>query len=158
MTNKKYNCKSVEITVAGVPVRGFSEDEMVSNNDALEDLGQRAVACEKHFRWMPGMLAVARREPPFEPVIERRDASWHLPYPGSIPDMSDPATLGCMLHLAREAYSDPGLSCTTASYSDGVYLSRVVGGHHHGITFQAMSQQKYSSEAEALVAALEAAP
>jgi hypothetical protein len=50
----------------------------------LEDLGRRAVAC-KHWRWMDGMVT-------FGFVGE------------DVPDLSDPATLGCLLALVREAW------------------------------------------------------
>ena len=68
-----------------------------------------------------------------------------------------PPTTGCLLALVRDAYSDPGLSCVTASYTctDG-YRFRVVGGHHHGSNFQTMSNKQHTTDATALVAALEA--
>lgn len=78
--------------------------------------------------------------------------------PGTLPDLTDPATIGCLLALVREAWNDPGIACVTSSYIDGRYNRRVVGGHHHGSTFQSLSQITHSTEAEALVAALKAAP
>jgi hypothetical protein len=79
----------------------------------------------------------------------RKDEHW-------LPDFDDPATLGCLLALVREAWGDPDLfvereqrreparawSITTKS---GPCTCR--GGYWYGAT-----------EAEALVAALEAAP
>ena len=55
----------------------------------MEDLGRRAVAC-KGWRWMQGMLR----------LTDKDDA---------LPDLADPATLGCLLALVREAWSNPDL-------------------------------------------------
>ncbi len=68
---------------------------------------------------------------------------------GILPDLTDPATLGCVLALVREAHAVPFLQVS-------VKISREHGyqfdchPHHRG--------QWVDSEAEALVAALEAAP
>ena len=75
-----------------------------------------------------------------------------------VPDLTDPATLGCLLALVREAWADEGCAAVVASYTfESGYRWRVVGGHHHGSGFMAMSEKHYQTEAEALVAALEAA-
>jgi hypothetical protein len=65
-----------------------------------------------------------------------------LPVEGRLPDLTDPATVGCLLALVREALGIPYL-CTSVSpegrwWVDGYSL--------------------HDTEAEALVAALEAAP
>jgi hypothetical protein len=66
-----------------------------------------------------------------------------------LPDLTDPATLGCLLALVREAWSQP--SATTLA--------------HHGRWYVVHADVDASSwlavcptEAEALIAALEAAP
>jgi hypothetical protein len=93
----------------------------------LDELSQRLVKC-KHFRWKPGTLSVTDRygkrtwnrvvgwmgdadigeggaifffmyEPELLDVVN--DLYW--------PDLTDPATLGCLLHLVREAWGGDGV-------------------------------------------------
>lgn len=76
------------------------------SND-LETLARRVVAC-KQWRWMEGMKVV------FPPVHEG-DTGFckRLSYDDynlvdmEYPDLSDPATLGCLLALVREAWGCP---------------------------------------------------
>lgn len=143
----------------------------------MNDLAKRAAMC-KHWRWMPGMramkdlevaegrvcaivggcieLALDDREPDSE---DDSPYGWHDQAHSSIggiqiggelrwnhlPDLTDPATLGCLLALVREAWGKPklhvqpeGSSYRVWAYVPGAYL--------------------FDTEAEALVAALEAAP
>ena len=132
----------------------------------LEDLGRRAVAC-KHWRWMPGMLAS-------DPGGNTHRVIWHdegekyaqtvlrdyddahvessVPVDGVIPDLSDPATLGCLLHLVREA---------TGEQSSPSWYP---GGKHDYPHWAWYSDNCYgklcegATEAECLVRVLEAAP
>jgi hypothetical protein len=68
-------------------------------------------------------------------------------YLGTLPDLDDPATLGCLLALVREARGDQ----TLASRFDDEYGWWVVDGNRWA------DCGRGDSEAEALVAALEAA-
>ncbi len=87
----------------------------------------------------------------------------------ALPDFSDPATLGCLLALVREAWRCPTAyvrQSTTRRVSDGViawevcdlYLDagecRALGVPREG----SVGSWGHGSEAEALVAALESAP
>ena len=94
--------------------------------DEMIALGRRAVAC-KGWRWMQGMLS-------------------YLAGSRELPDLSDPATLGCLLALVREAWGD-SKTCARPDLEDDVWY--VVT--RSGLAFAA-------TEAEALVAALESAP
>lgn len=122
----------------------------------MEELARRAVAC-KGWRWMPGML-VHNADGPVridggdsDPFIYGR-CQWSgerfqlSVRSGPCPDLTDPATVGCLLALVREAYR---LRLWLASSRDGDmwYVDAASGALAHGKT-----------EGEALVTALEAAP
>jgi hypothetical protein len=114
----------------------------------LEQLARRAVAC-KHWWWMPGMLAIMPEDRDGSARPERvSDDEW-LPAMDSFPDLLDPATLGCLLALVRDAHRDPRMF--VEAYSPFRDKWRCMG-----VSFS--SEWVGPSEAEALVAALEAAP
>jgi hypothetical protein len=131
----------------------------------LQTLARRAVAC-KGWRWVPGMAVadafgwrrglvvdIAPLPEPGAWVANRAGVSWLSAEElgRCLPDLSDPGTLGCLLALVREA-----IGCPEAHvyYAD---LSRlwVVRWGHEGLGVRTVDA---STEAEALVAALEAAP
>jgi hypothetical protein len=124
-----------------------------------------------NWRWMPGMLV---REEHYAGTTVR--LVWHDIHgwnggtlsgawmriaemrPTHVPVLDDPATLGCILALVREAWNDQGIAAVVASYTNtGAYLWRVIEGHHHGSHFRAMSVKTFLTEAEALYAALDGA-
>ena len=120
---------------------------------SIEDLGRRATAC-KHWRWMGGMAAIDR---PLWRIVERAGLPPYMvngymeeSLDGVLPDLSDPATLGCLLYLVREAWGAERASAwwcgPLRAWAADV---RIIdsGRVFHGDT-----------EAEALVIALEAAP
>lgn len=104
------------------------------------ELGRRLVAC-KHFRPMRGMRDVQGRS---------WDDSllWRWNSAIDVPDLRDPATVGCLLALVRDAWGDPTMS---AHFSDAAEWWEVQG-HRWA------PEKPADTEAEALVAALEAAP
>ena len=131
----------------------------------LQALARRAVAC-KGWRWMPGMLIVdahgvrgyvvdiAPLPDPGAWVANRAGVAWLSAEEMGrcLPDLSHPATPPCLLALVREAWDDPhahaaatfeGPTCTGWR----VWLSRNLSLWFEG-----------STEAEALVVALERAP
>lgn len=128
------------------------------------DLARRAVAC-KGWRWMPGMRLECG-----DILIWSDEDRWHCGNNetwtrwrhdrigqadrGSLPDLSDPATLGCLVALVREAWGDPGFYA--AQGSTKIKGTDIFGwdtfGYLHGKSCKGML---YRSEAEALVAALE---
>ena len=141
-----------------------------------DELARRAVA-SKRFQWMVGMvntrgdrvLAVqpfpsmghvritAREAGPYGGRVE-----WYCTDAGEqpndvLPDLSDPATLGCLLALVREAWGDDLLHCAPSSqwlrgeetWIVWRFTTKATGWQHECRAY---------TEAGALVAALEAAP
>lgn len=129
---------------------------------AHTELAKRAVA-SKHWRWMEGMLATPA------PLYYGRDFRVVFDDCGAIecvtadhsrsrrelrqdcmlPDLTNPATLGCLLALARDAWSRPGITTKCHPVLDWI----VIDGADDFLKSVACD-----TEAEALVAALEAAP
>lgn len=104
-------------------------------------LARRAVAC-KGWRWMLGMQAITP-----DGLFGHR-VTEHTVFidPDHLPDLTDPATLGCLLALVREAF---GSMTVFALWS----ADRQTWIMRHGRTLV-----RAETEAETLVAALEAAP
>ena len=124
---------------------------------AALDLARRAVACRR-WRWMPGMLAI-RWTGPCRGSHRYTDADVRAgaTFDRGTPDLTDPATLGCLLALVREAWephrgSDHIASTMHTSSGWGV------GARFGPQGLAAIVLPTYETEAEALVAALEAAP
>lgn len=112
-------------------------------------LARRSVAC-KRWRWMPGMLAIVG-------VERQRVLSDKLPAYGDwIPDLADAATLGCLLALVREAVGDPCAHIVCVRDLDGDFWF-VARTNWRTTREQNITGRYHRSEAEALVAALEAA-
>jgi len=116
-------------------------------------LARRAVAC-RGFRWMPGMLdvhggrLVAVESPWLRLDYIDDDDPVRVSSSACLPDLTDPATLGCLLALVREARSEP------------TYLPTCLDVHDEAWSINApipWRQTRYGSYASVLVAALEAA-
>jgi hypothetical protein len=129
----------------------------------IEELGRRAVAC-KHWRWMRGMLASNGEEDVrifyvsanHLHLIEFEDDEFgmvRIPKDTClIPDLSDPATLGCLVALIEEAWKCPiDMSFAGACRLD-VDAEERVYPQDHTASFAAKTR------VEALVLALEGAP
>jgi hypothetical protein len=120
------------------------------------ELAKRAVAC-KGWRHMDGMryLADDKKWRPIFDTLEWRGRVFGQNTPSGwmpldrdwLPDLDDPATLGCLLALVREAWDRP--TSFVDHGLDGVWRVWTYSSHSVG---------RGATEAEALVAALEAAP
>jgi hypothetical protein len=110
-------------------------------------LARRAVAC-RGWRWMPGMklttgLRITESLVPFTFSVD-------------LPDFQDPATLGCLLALVREAWGSN--QCFVRCDPSWFVLCRTPPAQAAKIGHGWSGPFTGATEAEALVAALEAAP
>lgn len=116
-------------------------------------LARRAVAC-RGWKWLPGMATytpVPYTSPHLGRILSGENDIFHLWRDETIPRLRDPATLGCLLALVREAWGDPHASV----WYDSEYWQ---SGNRWSWHAKEQSLVDYDTEAEALVAALEAAP
>jgi len=114
-------------------------------------LARRAVAC-KGWRWMRGMSNDRGQTIDCVDLIQRKAycGEWDADMT-ALPDLTEPATLGCLLALVREAHKDECACVFPIDYGPGGvrWVARLTAGGRD------MTQQVHASEAEALVAALE---
>ena len=108
-------------------------------DDEATALGKRLVAC-KGFQPMRGMLDMQGR-------TWDQSLLWRWSNDVDVPDLRDPATLGCVLAMVREAH---GRHCYTQACGGYWTVQREDTEHAWG--------DHCDTEAAALVAALEAAP
>lgn len=124
-------------------------------------LARRAVAC-KGWRWMPGMRygsvdVIDGTASPwsfngYERVGEHVDMVAYTDWLPCLPDLEDPATLGCLLALVRKAVGDE--EAYTVPWHDDEGGWTVVVNDEDGTHNIAQGD----TEIEALIDALEAAP
>lgn len=121
-------------------------------------LARRAVAC-KGWRWIAGMKAIRHEEHctswfRIEETLRRLTGDWA----SALPDLTDPATLGCLLALVREAWGAPRALVRLSANGKSFHVFDVdrvtMGGNWAAFLCGDLILQ---TEAEALVAALEAA-
>ena len=149
------------------------------------ELGRRAVAC-RGWRWLPGMSLIRRKtgpagraglQPtclraaftgghpcdPFARVVDvERLPQPCPPDPHWVPDLRDPATVGCLLALVRQAVEPeraPGDWPMVCSYQNAAKKWGIGAWLNESgkATFAALVLPTYDTEAAALVAALESA-
>ncbi len=127
---------------------------------ALEALARRAVAC-RGWRWIQGMLIADNGagvrflwedDRYLHGMAAEADGLWMRMNKDRerLPDLTDFATLGCLLALVRKAWWDPYLVIRWSGHDwRAVRTDRSVS---------CWTVARGATEAEALVAALEAAP
>ena len=139
----------------------------------MNDLARRAMAC-KGWRWLKGMSdndgdlffgggcwASEEINAAINAERIRLDSPDELPagYFSSstpaLPDLSDPATVGCLLSLVREAWSNPHIY-TVATPSTLPNERWLMACGNTRLPYHL--RRGFFTEIEALVAALEAAP
>ena len=118
--------------------------------EVLEQLARRAVAC-KRWRWMDGML-YKQDGVGVRPVI----ATAPIIQGGGLPDLTDPATLGCLLALVREAWGPTASVSVNLSGFWAVGGATVLSGKGKGASINLGIWK--ATEIDALVSALEVAP
>jgi hypothetical protein len=122
-----------------------------------------ALYASGRVRWMPGMLDEdgwrVIDDDRYCPTIcrERTAINVNTELIGA-PDFSDPATIGCLLHQAREAWNDKGLTVVGEFVPPFAPSWRVMGGDHHGAGFQRLAMIGHDSEPAAILDAIAAAP
>ncbi len=125
--------------------------------EVLEQLARRAVACPR-WRWMDGMRVenlAWKWDGPTLPYRFRED--FHAqPNPTAWPDLTDPATLGCLLALVREAWGPEATVSVNISGFWAVGGARIQKGKSAGHTINLGIWK--ATELDALVSALEVAP
>lgn len=136
-------------------------------NEATLELARAAVA-SPHWRWLSGMVATHSEHAParvlsvqadeYDPPMLEIAWSWRngdgVHPRGWLPDLEDPATLGCLLALVREAWKKP-LLYVEPELDDDDGLAWYVRGVCWDRSY---SHWPYRSEAAALVDALLSAP
>jgi hypothetical protein len=127
------------------------------------ELAKRAINC-KGWRWMPGMrmlhplMGPARvlrvtEQGVYVAKEESLASGFRVKDDGCLPDLTDPATLGCLLALVREAWGASDLHVGRRIAGWGVWTSEST---RRWETLP-LCVAKADTEAAVLVAALEAA-
>ena len=136
----------------------------------VEQLAKRAVAC-KGWRWMRGMLCLVDEDGYGARIVyvghtggasQTADSyegggiiTTGCIREGSLPDLTDPATMGCIMSLVREAWGEPGLSCIGWRTDEGASSFMMMGGDNYKMKSVIMGQTEHSTRAEAVIVALE---
>ena len=133
--------------------------------EAQTALARRAVAC-KRWRWLPGMMRLRATSPSRRDHLKGEGRvtdggdTWNYEDWPVIPNVTDAATVGCLLALVREAWGLVAVS-TLPDYDYDDEEARQgpnVTGWRAVETVRWTMVGEGATEAEALVAALEGAP
>lgn len=134
----------------------------------MSELAKRAVAC-KHWRWMPGMQTQdftrvcyntgysARGWDHCDNTCSECDGGIVTLTSACLPELTDPATLGCLLALVRKAWNDDKIGLRWVEDDFGNDVCHIVR-QRYGDWEMRTTIASSVIEAAALVNALEAAP
>lgn len=106
----------------------------------------------KWFKWLPGMATytpMSYTSPICGRITYDENDINHLWRADTLPDLRDPATLGCLLYLVRKAWEMPTGIVVSYSSDDGLWGVSWSGATHSGWCGRG------KTEAEALVLSLE---
>jgi hypothetical protein len=119
-----------------------------------EALARRALACIR--RWPSGMGVLRWNQGRWEQGVVTRNEGVYgygaiLPEQGWLPDLEDPATIGCLLQLVREAHK---------AHITGMFDVDVSGGAEMWVGTGRIDDALFTGRtlAEAIVKAIESAP
>ena len=117
----------------------------------MVELGRAVVAC-KGWMWMPGMRALSKSRGKLTAIRVCDDIREWVARSNEFPDLTDHATLGCLLALVRKSYGDDEAWAQPWHDTDGGWTVTINEDDRCLIIAEG------DTEVEALVAALEGAP
>jgi hypothetical protein len=134
------------------------------HDNKAKEFGLRAIKCDG-WQWACGMTTICESLIHFEQDgqigIETGWGGVSLRSPGRmLPDFRDSATLGCLLALVRKAYGNLNICTATSNFGlkPGDISWHIPFVAHAKMGARSNWVSLYTTEIEALVAALEAAP
>jgi hypothetical protein len=145
-----------------VTLDAWKHHERARNEVANRELARRAVAC-KGWRWMEGALYWSGGIDYRIAYLCKNSGTWvaferttdgkrqyGISLDHALPDLNDPATLGCLLALVREAYDHPCAHAEAHEFEDPE--------KNFWLIWAGAESFEADTEVEALVKALESAP
>lgn len=119
------------------------------------ELAKRFVS-SKYWIWTSGMMRLRLTQPNMRDFLKREGRvseydEWPYGEWPVIPDIEDPATIGCILFLVRKLYNDSCVCIIPIDYGPAgvMWQCRLTAGGRQ------LTQRHFTTEVEALLAAME---